>query len=111
MKYMTLDNFITFYINEFFFQNVFLASSGGGSPAVVLTSPAGLRTQQGGTLVLQPGAAQQIVLPHGFQGGTLNFKSLQGLQGIRVIPLAQASAAASSSNTSMPKGMIHSQET
>jgi hypothetical protein len=84
---------------------VFLASSPGGGPAVVLASPTGLRTSHGGTLLLQSSSAQQIMLPHGFQGGTLNLKTLQGLQGIRVIPLSQAAAAAAvSPNTSFPKG-------
>jgi hypothetical protein len=71
--------FVSLYIIEedklryWMLQNVFLASSGGESPAMVLTSQGGLRTQQGGTLGLQPGGGQQIVLPHGFQGGTINF--------------------------------------
>lgn len=49
--------------------------SGGGTQRVVLASPG-----QGGQLV-----AQQILLPQGFQGGTINIKTLQGL---KVIPLS-----------------------
>jgi hypothetical protein len=64
----------------------------GGHQTVVLASQA-LRAQ-GGTLVLQQGGAQQILLPPGFQSGTLNIKTLQGLQGLKVIPLSQATAAA-----------------
>jgi hypothetical protein len=78
-------------------QNVILTSQAtGGHQTVVLASQA-LRAQ-GGTLVLQQGGAQQILLPPGFQGGTLNIKTLQGLQGLqglKVIPLSQATAAAS----------------
>ncbi|KAG8229899.1 hypothetical protein J437_LFUL009763 [Ladona fulva] len=55
---------------------------------MILTSQS-LRAQ-GGTLVLQQGATQQILLPPGFSGGTLNIKTLQGLQGLKVIPIAQA---------------------
>ncbi|XP_069681281.1 nuclear factor related to kappa-B-binding protein-like isoform X2 [Periplaneta americana] len=77
-------------------QNVILTSqAAGGHQTVVLASQA-LRAQ-GGTLVLQQGGAQQILLPPGFQGGTLNIKTLQGLQGLqglKVIPLSQATAAA-----------------
>jgi len=61
----------------------------------VLASPTTLRPQ-GGALVLQQGGTQQIVLPANFQG----IKTLQNVQGIRVIPIAQASQA----NTSLPKG-------
>ncbi|XP_071441190.1 nuclear factor related to kappa-B-binding protein isoform X2 [Hetaerina americana] len=57
---------------------------------MILTSQS-LRAQ-GGTLVLQQGATQQILLPPGFQGGTLNIKTLQGLQGLKVIPIAQATS-------------------
>ncbi|PNF15391.1 hypothetical protein B7P43_G01014 [Cryptotermes secundus] len=77
-------------------QNVILTSQATGGQTVVLASQA-LRAQ-GGTLVLQQGGAQQILLPPGFQGGTLNIKTLQGLQGLqglKVIPLSQATAAAS----------------
>lgn len=77
-------------------QNVILTSQAAGGQTVVLASQA-LRAQ-GGTLVLQQGATQQILLPPGFQGGTLNIKTLQGLQGLqglKVIPLAQTAAAAS----------------
>ena len=77
-------------------QNVILTSQAAGGQTVVLASQA-LRAQ-GGTLVLQQGATQQILLPPGFQGGTLNIKTLQGLQGLqglKVIPLAQTTAAAS----------------
>jgi hypothetical protein len=80
----------------FFLQNVILTSQATGGQTVVLASQA-LRAQ-GGTLVLQQGGAQQILLPPGFQGGTLNIKTLQGLQGLqglKVIPLSQATAAAS----------------
>ncbi|XP_068085697.1 nuclear factor related to kappa-B-binding protein [Anabrus simplex] len=77
-------------------QNVILTSQApGGQQTVVLASQA-LRAQ-GGTLVLQQGGTQQILLPPGFQGGTLNIKTLQGLQGLqglKVIPLSQATAAA-----------------
>ena len=75
-------------------QNVILTSQAtGGHQTVVLASQA-LRAQ-GGTLLLQQGGTQQILLPPGFQGGTLNIKTLQGLQGLKVIPLSQATAAAS----------------
>nr|CAD7400673.1 unnamed protein product [Timema cristinae] len=78
-------------------QNVILTSqAAGGHQTVVLAASQAIRSQ-GGALVLQQGATQQILLPPGFQGGTLNIKSLQGLQGLqglKVIPLSQATAAA-----------------
>jgi hypothetical protein len=82
----------------FSFQNLILASGSGANQTVVLASPSAIRPQ-GGALVLQQGGTQQIVLPAGFQ----NIKTLQGnLQGIRVIPIAQASQA----NAGLPKGLL-----
>ncbi|CAB3372355.1 Hypothetical predicted protein [Cloeon dipterum] len=78
-------------------QNLFLTSGSGSNQTVVLASPSGLRPQG---LVLQQGGAQQIVLPANLQGGNLNIKSLQNVQGIRVIPIAQAAA----SNANLAKG-------
>jgi hypothetical protein len=71
-----------------------LASGSGTNQTVVLASPSGIRPQG---LVLQQGGTQQFVLPAGFQ----NIKTLQNVQGIRVIPIAQASQA----NAGLPKGM------
>jgi hypothetical protein len=73
-----------------------LASGSGTNQTVVLASPSGIRPQ-GGALVLQQGGTQQFVLPAGFQ----NIKTLQNVQGIRVIPIAQASQA----NAGLPKGL------
>ncbi|RZF47766.1 hypothetical protein LSTR_LSTR006030 [Laodelphax striatellus] len=74
-------------------QNVILASQAGTSGQTVLLAPQGLRgsaqTTAGTLTVLQQGP-QQILLPPGFQGGTLNIKTLQGL---KVIPLAQTTAS------------------
>lgn len=33
--------------------------------------------------------AQQIIVPANFQGNTLNIKTLQGLQGLKMIPIQQ----------------------
>lgn len=60
----------------------------GGNQALVLTSQGNVRAQNNpGTAltVVQQGTTQQILLPAGFQGGTINLKALQGL---KVIPLS-----------------------
>lgn len=72
-------------------QNVILTSQNtGGNQALVLTPQGNVRTQSnpGTVTVVQQGGTQQILLPAGFQGGTINLKALQGLQGVKVIPLA-----------------------
>lgn len=74
-------------------QNVILASQAGSSGQTVLLAPQGLRgtTPPTGTLTVLQQGTQQILLPPGFQGGTLNIKTLQGL---KVIPLAQTTTSA-----------------
>lgn len=98
---MTLKEFSPFIFGVLFqgtilfnsLQNVILASQAGSSGQTVLLAPQGLRgttpTTAGTLTVLQQGT-QQILLPQGFQGGTLNIKTLQGL---KVIPLAQTTAS------------------
>ncbi|XP_034232417.1 uncharacterized protein LOC117640193 isoform X3 [Thrips palmi] len=93
-------------------QNVILTSPGGGQQTVLLASqplrpassvsgttsqPAVTAAAGSNAVVLQQaGGTQQILLPPGFQGGTINLKSIQGiqgLQGLKVIPVAQATQA------------------
>lgn len=93
-------------------QNVILTAPGGGQQTVLLASqplrpassvsgttsqPAVTAAAGSNAVVLQQaGGTQQILLPPGFQGGTINLKSLQGiqgLQGLKVIPVAQAAQA------------------
>lgn len=70
-------------------QNVILTSqNSGGNQALVLTPQGNVRAQNSpGTAltVVQQGTTQQILLPAGFQGGTINLKALQG---VKVIPLS-----------------------
>lgn len=66
------------------------AGGTGNQPQTVVLAS----RSQGGALVLQPGGAQQILLPP----GALNIKTLQGL---KVIPLAQATG-----NTTAGKGEL-----
>lgn len=67
---------------------ILASQSGSNNQAIVLTQ-GNVRTQNtSGTVTLvQQGATQQILLPAGFQGGTINLKSLPG---VKVIPFAGA---------------------
>ncbi|KAK6621385.1 hypothetical protein RUM43_011691 [Polyplax serrata] len=66
-------------------QNVILASQNAGSNQAIVLTQGNMRTQNNsGTVTLvQQGATQQILLPAGFQGGTINLKSFPG---VKVIP-------------------------
>ncbi|EEB14431.1 nfrkb, putative [Pediculus humanus corporis] len=65
--------------------NVILTSQNPGNNQAIVLTQGNVRTQNNsGTVTLvQQGTTQQILLPAGFQGGTINLKSLPG---VKVIP-------------------------
>lgn len=69
---------------------VIASSSANTSGQQTILLPQSIKQPSGSntvTVLQSGGVPQQILLPAGFQGGTLNIKALQGL---KVIPVAQS---------------------